>query len=115
VLRGADLRYAKLNSAVLNGAELNDAKLNGANLTRASLFGTGIVRVQTKHEATIYAADGMLAYGCESHKISDWPAMIEDLARKHEPDDVDHYIAETRMIVALAERWVEQWEKEHPE
>jgi uncharacterized protein YjbI with pentapeptide repeats len=100
-LRGADLRGADLSCADLSYADLSYADLRGATLRGADLSKTGIVRLYTSYEATIYP-DGRIAYGCEIHSIDEWKDKLDDLCEKHEPSRSQEFKAEITVILALA-------------
>ena len=100
-LQGANLQEASLQKANLRGANLRGADLREADLQGADLRETGVLRIQGVYDVTAYP-DGRLAYGCETHTVNDWPGLIDELSRKHEPRHTEAYAAEIRAILEVA-------------
>jgi len=103
----ADLRRADLSGAYLSGANLREADLSGADLSEADLRSTllnhtGIVRIFTSYECTIYP-DGRISYGCETHTKEAWEQILKEVCDQHEPNRSDAFQKEIKAILALAE------------
>ena len=84
------------------GLAWSSADLRGANLRGADLLGTATGHVGRYDWQTWREGDTRwLRFGCESHKIADWPALCEPLAWKNEPDRAQFYERATLALVAL--------------
>ena len=91
-LRGANFGRANLLSADLYSADLRGANLCGADLSSADLCRTGVARLYTTHEVTIYP--DRIMYGGESRTADEWrknpkcvyvvPEMAEAAAKEIE-------------------------------
>ena len=100
-LYGADLAGSDLSRADLYGANLYGANLNWADLRRADLRETGILRISTTYEVTVYP-DGRLHYGCETRGMDEWLEVCDERAAHYQPEDPARYANEIRAIIAMA-------------
>lgn len=102
-LSGSNLSESNLSGSHLRWSDLRGAPLKGADLHGADLHGTGVLRLYTEYEVTLYPGDPEpeLAYGCERHSLSVWDATVAALCQKHSPDNPARREAEIRALIAL--------------